>query len=138
MDVIIDMLSRGVAQLIERASGPLNFRLVVMPTVVMILGVRAGLRDARLGRRAFLWLTDTAERQSLMRSAMKDIGRVFLVAVVLDTIYQVYVFRAFYVPQLLLVAVSCAVVPYVISRALVTRLARGHHTKHSTPSVSRS
>jgi hypothetical protein len=40
--------------------------------------------------------------------------------------------------RLLVVAVSCAVVPYALSRALVTRLARGRDIKHSAPSASRS
>jgi hypothetical protein len=61
-----------------------------------------------------------------------------VVAVVLDTIYQLFVLRTFYPLQLLVVAVSCAVVPYALSRALVTRLARGRDIKHSAPSASRS
>jgi len=134
MDAILEMLSRGVEQLFARADGPLHFRLVVMPTVVTILGIRAGLRDARAGRRPFLWLTDTVERQAVMRSAVRDIGRVFLVAVVLDTIYQLFVLQEFHPMQLLIVAVSCAIVPYVLSRALVTRLPRGRPVKHSAPS----
>jgi hypothetical protein len=124
VDTIVEMLTRGIEQLAGRAGGPLNFRLVVMPTVVTLLGLRAGLRDARAGRQAFLWLTDSVERRALLQSAMKDVGRVFVVAVVLDTIYQLYVLRAFYPAQVVIVAVACAVVPYVISRAVVNRLAR--------------
>jgi hypothetical protein len=137
VDTIVEMLTRGVEQLGGRASGPLNFRLVVMPTVVTLLGIRAGLRDARAGRRAFLWLTDPVERQALLRSATKDVGRVFIVAVVLDTIYQLYVLRAFYPPQVIIVAVVCAVVPYVLSRALVNRLARGSRPHPPAPARTR-
>ena len=49
MDTIVEMLSRAVEQLIGRASGPLHFRLFIMPIVVTVLGIRAGLRDAREG-----------------------------------------------------------------------------------------
>jgi hypothetical protein len=68
----------------------LHFRLVIMPTVVAILAIRAGLKDAREGRPAFLWaiLTNPAERRELFRSALKDVGKIFTVAVVLDTAYQ--------------------------------------------------
>jgi len=45
------------------------------------------------------------------------------VALVLDTAYQVFVLRAFYVVQALIMAVVCAIVPYVLFRGPVTRLA---------------
>jgi hypothetical protein len=126
MDTILEMLNRGVEQLLGRASGPLHFRLLIMPTVVTILAIRAGMKDAREGQPAFLWaiLTNPAERRRLFRSAVKDIGRIFIVAIVLDTIYQIIVLRAFYPVQLLIVAVMCAIVPYVLIRGPVTRLTR--------------
>ena len=46
-------------------------------------------------------------------------------AMLLDTAYQLAVFRAFYVVQALIMAVVCAVVPYVLFRGPATRLARG-------------
>ena len=126
MDVIFDNLSRAVDQLMGRASGPLHFRLVMMPTVVTILAIRAGLRDAREGQPAFLWafLTNPTERGRLLRSAVKDIGRVFIVAVVLDTTYQLLVLPAYYPLQVLIIAVAVAVVPYVLIRGPAARLAR--------------
>jgi hypothetical protein len=95
MDTMLEMLDRGVDSLLGRASGPLNFRFVVMPTVVSILAIRAGLRDAREDRPVFLWafITDASERPRLMRSALKDVGRIFIVAVALDTTYQLLVLR---------------------------------------------
>jgi len=127
MDAILEMLSRGVEQLLGRAGGPLHLRLVIMPTVVTILAVRAGLRDAREGQPPFLWaiLTNPPERRRLLRSGVKDIGRIFIVALVLDTTYQLVVLRAFYPVQLLIVAVACAIVPYVLIRGPITRLTRG-------------
>ena len=55
MDTILEMLSRGVEQLLGRAGGPLHFRLFMMPTVVTILAIRAGLRDARERHPTFVW-----------------------------------------------------------------------------------
>src|SRR5512137_1040446 len=126
MDTILEMLSRGVEQLLGRAGGPLHFRLLVMPTVVTVLAVRAGLRDAREGHPAFLWaaITNGSERPRLMRSALKDIGRIFIVALVLDTTYQVIALRWIYPVQLAIVAVGCAIVPYVLVRSPVSRIAR--------------
>ena len=111
MDAILEMLTRGVEQLLGRAGGPLHFRLLIMPIVVTILAVRAGLRDAREGRPAYLWaiFKKPTERHRLFRSGTKDVGKIFIVAVVLDTLYQLMVFRAFYIGQVLIVAVACAI-----------------------------
>ena len=128
MDTFRLMVSLFVEELRGRASGPLNFRLIVMPTVVSILAIRAGLRDAREGNRPFLWalLTNPAAVSS---SVFKDIGKVFIMAIVLDTTYQFLVFRACYVLQVLVVAVACAIVPYVLIRGPVTWLTRGRYRK---------
>jgi hypothetical protein len=127
MDPILETLSRGVEQLLGRASGPLHLRLAIIPTVVTFLAIRAGLRDAREGRPASLWATlaDPAERPQLLRSGVKDIGRVVVVALVVDTTYQLVFLREFHILQLLIVAVACVIVPYIVIRVPVTRLAHG-------------
>jgi hypothetical protein len=66
MDEILSFLKYFVEQLLSRLSGPpLNFRLVVMPTVVTLLALRADAKDAREGRPAFLgaFITDPVERR---------------------------------------------------------------------------
>ena len=40
METLYEMLSNRVEHLLGRLSGPLNFRLVVMPLVVTILAIR--------------------------------------------------------------------------------------------------
>ena len=104
----------------------MHFRLIVMPTVVTILAIRAGLRDAREGQPSFLWgiITEPAERRRRL-ARRKDITRIFIVAIVLDTAYQLMVLRAFYVVQALIVAVACAIVPYILFRGSTTLLVRG-------------
>ena len=126
MDSILGFLRWWADQLVGRLSGPLNFRLVVMPTVVTLLALRADWKDAREGRPAFLgaFITDPIERRRLFRLALKDIGRVFIVAIVLDTAYQLIVYRWVYPGQVLLVAVVCAIVPYVLVRGPITRTVR--------------
>jgi len=126
MDTILDLLNRGIAHLVGRFDGPLHFRLFVMPTVVTILAILADRRDAREGRPARLgaFFTDPAERRRLLRSALEDVGRVFIVAIVLDTAYQLWVFRWVYPGEVLVVAVACAIVPYVLVRGPILRSAR--------------
>lgn len=126
MDTIIEMLTTRGQHLVERFDGPLHFRLIVMPIVVSILAIRAGFRDAREGQPTFLSaiISNPTERQRALRSAIADIGKVFCVALVLDTIYQLTVLRSFYLGELLLVAVACAIVPYLVIRGPVTLLTR--------------
>ena len=125
MDAILDALSRSIAQLIARFDGPLHFRLVVMPTVVTILAIRAHLKDVREGNPISLgaFLTSPTERRRLLHSGLKDFGRVFIIACVLDTTYQLLVFRTFYPGQMLIVAVVCAIVPYFLVRGPIMRFA---------------
>ena len=138
MDTILDMLSRGVEQLLGRAGGPLHFRLFMMPTVVTFLAIRAHRKDVRERRPTPLgaFFTDPAERRRLLRIALKDIGRVFVIAVVLDTIYQLLVFRWIYPVQLLIMAVGCAIVPYVLVRGPIIRLGRLLFRRQARPTVA--
>jgi hypothetical protein len=126
VETFLEMLSSRVENLFGRFSGPLNFRLVIMPLVVTFFAVRAHLRDVREGRPTVLgaFFMDPAKRQRLLRSGLKDFGKVFVVACVLDTTYQILVLRSFYPGEMLLVAVVCAIVPYWLVRGLILRSAR--------------
>ena len=126
MDPMVDGLTRIYHDILGRSTGPLNFRLVVMPIVVSVLAVRAHRRDVREGRETALgaFITDPVERGRLFRSGLKDFGRVFIVAVVLDTTYQLLVFRWVYPGEVLLMAVACAIVPYALVRGPIMRLLR--------------
>jgi hypothetical protein len=126
MNDLLELIRRGVDELLGRASGPLHLRLFIMPTVVTVLAIRAGLRHAREGRPPFLiaLLANPIERPYLIRSALRDVGRVFVIAIVLDTIYQLWVLKAFHVGQSLIVAFVCAIVPYIVVRGPAGLLAR--------------
>ena len=131
MNEFLQMVSLFFEELGGRVSGPLNFRLVVMPTMATLFGIRAGLRDAREGKSTFLWgiLTKPAGRAEALRSAAKDVGRVFVMALIMDTAYQIIALRTLQFFQLLVVAVACAIVPYVLVRGPVTFVARRLHRK---------
>ncbi len=120
-----DMISRGWDELVGRVGGPLTFRLIIQPTVAVFLAIRSGLRDAREGRPVFFWtaVLNPARRSDLLRQGWKDIGTLFLVAVVLDVIYQIIVLHGVYAGQLLIVATTLALVPYLVVRGLANRIA---------------
>jgi hypothetical protein len=112
--------------IVDRVGGPMTFRIILQPLMASFLAVRAGIKDAREGRPAYFWtiLTDPSQRADLLRQGWKAVGRVFILAVVMDVIYQCIVLRWLYPGELLLVAILLAVVPYLLIRGPVNRLAR--------------
>jgi hypothetical protein len=113
-------------ELIGRVGGHLSFRFILQPLGAAIIAVRAGLKDARAGRPAFGWsvLTDSSGRGHLLRGGRKDLAQLFIIAVVVDLIYEVFVLHRISLEQSLIVALSVAVPPYLIIRGPVTRIAR--------------
>ena len=79
---IEEMLTHLWKVLVGQLHGPLSFRLIVQPSVAVILAIRAGLRDARAGRRPYFWtvLMDLDHRKDLLREGWKNVGKVFVVA----------------------------------------------------------
>lgn len=131
--MIEDALRRGWENLFLRLDGPLHMRVILQPAVAGFLAIRAGLRDARNHQPAFLWsvFTNPGQRRELLRQGWKDIGKVFLIALVLDGVYQVIVHSAIYPLEMLLTASLLALVPYVLLRGPVGRLASRRRTTRS-------
>ncbi len=129
-----DLLVRGWMNLFGRVGGPMTFRIILQPAMATLLAVLAGLRDAREGRPPYLWtvLTDPLQRADLLREGWKAIGRVFLLAVIMDIIYQLIVQRWIYPLESLIVAILLAVVPYLLVRGPVNRIARPWLRKEKT------
>jgi hypothetical protein len=103
----------------------MTFRLILQPAMAVLFAIRAGLHDAREDQPPFLWtvFSHPGRRHELLRQAWNDVRNVFIVALVLDSIYQVIVHSGIYALELLCTATILALVPYVIVRGLVTRLA---------------
>jgi hypothetical protein len=121
-----EILRRVWENLIGRSTGPINLRLLIQPSVAIFFAVRSGLKDAREGRPAFLWgvLFKPGHRDELLNQGWKDVGMVFIIAMVLDAIYQLIVHRGVYVLEMLITATALAIVPYLLVRGPVNRIAR--------------
>jgi len=121
-----DILASIWRDLIGRLDGPMKVRCIVQPSVAIALAIRAGRRDAREGRPPFLWtlLWMPGQRNDLLRQAWRDIGKVFIIAVVMDVIYQVFVLSRLAVDELMITATTLAIVPYFLVRGPVSRVAR--------------
>jgi hypothetical protein len=109
----------------ERLAGPLKFRLVLQPLMATFLATRHGLQDAKTGQAPYFWsvLTSAGERRALLAGGWKDVGKLYVLAVVLDGVYQFLVMRWIYPLDAIGVAGVLALVPYLLLRGLVTRLA---------------
>ena len=111
--------------LIGRATGPMNPRLLLQPAIAIFFGIRAGLRDAREGRKPYLWtlVSGSESRQSLLKEAWDHVGKVLVIASILDGIYQYIVFHRVYITGVIIMAVTLAVIPYLVFRGPVNRIA---------------
>jgi hypothetical protein len=121
-----ELWMRVSENLLGRVSGPMHFRVYLQPTIAMVLAIMAGIADAKAGKPPYFWsvFTDPAHRAELVREGWKDVGKVFMLAIVLDVIYQFIVARFVYPGEALLVALLLAIGPYLFVRGLSTRIAR--------------
>jgi hypothetical protein len=119
-------LARIWENLVDRTEGPLKFRFVLQPLVACILAIRAGLRDCREGKSAFLWslVFHPVHRRELLRELWRDVGRVLVTALLIDVVYQLWILRMVYPGEAVLVAITLAIVPYIVVRGPITRLIR--------------
>jgi hypothetical protein len=122
-----EIVIRFVNDLVGRLTGPLTLRIFLQPAVATIFAIRDGLRDARTGRQPHFWRMATGPadaRSRRVQETWKAVAKIFTMAVVLDCVYQLMVFRFLYPVEALVTAIILAVVPYVALRGVVTRLGR--------------
>jgi hypothetical protein len=119
-----DLILRLIEHLADRLTGPLHLRLVVLPFAAGLLAIMDGADDAENRRLPYLWhlAKDARHRGEVLKDGWKSIGKIFIVALTLDAIYQLVVLRAFHAGEAILVAFVLAILPYAVLRGLVTRL----------------
>jgi hypothetical protein len=112
--------------LIGRTSGPMALRLLLQPAAAAFFAIRSGVKDAKEGRTPYGWTVVSvgASRGYLLREGWKDVGKVFIVASILDGIYQLIVFHRLNIAGAMMIAATLAFIPYLLLRGLVNRLAR--------------
>lgn len=131
-----DMLMRALMDVADRVGGPMTFRIILQPLMAALLAFRAGFKDAQHGRPPYFWtiLTDPSQRADLVREGWRSVARVFVLAIVMDVIYQLIVLGWIYPFELILVAILLAVVPYLLIRGPVNRVVRRLRAKReATP-----
>jgi len=71
----------------------------------------------------------SGQREEMLKEGWKSVGRVFILALVLDIVYQVIVLRFVYPGEAIIVAFILAILPYLILRGVITRLARSNYAR---------
>jgi hypothetical protein len=127
-----EILTRFFGDLAGRVGGPLSFRLILQPAVAIYLAIRAGVLDAHNGRPPYFWtiLSDRADRSELLSEGWKAVAKVFVLAVLIDVVYQLWVYRWWYPVESLVVAFVLACLPYLLVRGLANRIARARQHVH--------
>lgn len=119
-----DILARISENLIGRLHGPLTFRLLLQPIMATIYATRDGWKDAKAGKPPYFFalFTHPEHRQEMLQEGWKSVGKVFILAILIDAIYQFIAFRFFYPGGAALVAVALALIPYILIRGPLNRI----------------
>ena len=77
-------------ELTQRWNGPFNLRLLLQPTMALLFALRDGRRDAASGSDPYLQriFFNASERSATIASAWAAIGKVLIIAFVLDMAFQ--------------------------------------------------
>jgi hypothetical protein len=116
---------RIVHNLFARLDGPLHFRLIVQPMMAIIFAVVDGIKDAKANKPPYFWalLSTPHYHKELLKEGWKSVGKIFVLAIVLDVVYQLKVHSTVYPGETLIVAFLLAIVPYLLLCGPVNRLA---------------
>lgn len=122
-----EVLTRIMENLIGRVHGPLTFRLILQPAMAILYAILDGRKDARAGKAPYFWalFTNPGHRRDMLREGWKSVSKVFILALIIDAVYQYIVQRWIYPGEMVLVAILLAIVPYLALRGPVNRLLRG-------------
>ena len=119
-----EILSRFIPEMIGRIDGPMSFRLILQPAMALLFAFRDGRKDAAEGRRPYFWslFSDAEHRRFLLSDGWKGVGKVFIIASILDLVYQYIAIGGFRPVQAFATACILALIPYVLLRGPFNRL----------------
>jgi hypothetical protein len=116
---------RLIDDMAARLHGPGRLRFILQPIAAIVLGARDGVKDAGAGKRPFLssLVFGGGSRRDLIRSALASVRDLVAVAILLDMVAQLLIFRMVHPGAALLFGPVLIALPYAISRALTNRIA---------------
>jgi hypothetical protein len=121
-----DWMTRIWTDLTARLTGLFAFRFVLQPVMGLFFAWRDGVHDAKTGRPPYFWalFSQPDERTRLVQEGLRKIGRVIVLGIVMEVLYQLIVLRWIYPLELVIMVVGLAVLPYLLLRGPINRIAR--------------
>jgi hypothetical protein len=122
----VPVFERIWQNLLDRPSGPMTFRFFLQPIMATIAALLDGMKDARTGRKPYLWtiVTHPAQRGDPLHEGLVAPARVILLGLCMDLIYQFIAFDAFHPAEAVIVALLLTFVSYLLLRGPCARIAR--------------
>jgi hypothetical protein len=119
-----EILHRFIPEMIGRIDGPMSLRLILQPVMALLFAFRDGRRDAAVGRAPYFWaiFSDPEHRRFLLADGWKGFGKVFVIASILDLVYQYIAIGGFRPVQAFATGCILALIPYVVFRGPFSRL----------------
>lgn len=107
-----------------RLTGPLHFRIVVQPIMAILLGIKDGVADAKLGYPPFILdlLSNPQGRDRNLKSAWKSLTKPMVLAVVLDCVAQYLIFKQVLLIPAIIVGIILMAIPYALARGITNRI----------------
>jgi hypothetical protein len=123
---MLDSVSEFWHDLAARPTGPLAMRFYLQPLMATLFALRDGFKDARNDKPPYFWalFTHPEQRSEMLHNGWKSVGKIFVLAVVFDIVYQLLVLHELHPLQTVVVATILAIVPYLIFRGPVNRIVR--------------
>ncbi|HRI86521.1 MAG TPA: hypothetical protein PK536_13845 [Ignavibacteria bacterium] len=122
-----------IIQEFVRLSGPGSLRFILQPLISAFFGIKDGITDAKLGNDPFLIsLFNSDDRKAKIKEAVKSVGKVFIIAIILDVIFYYIISGTFAPLQSLLIGTTLVFIPYSIARGLANRIYRKHLNKNKS------
>ena len=99
------------------------FRFYLQPLMAVIRGIRHGMRDANENVTPIVTrLLSGKEKLSTLKTSVKDVLPVIIIALILDLYAQWQIFHYIYFFLTILVVIHIVYLPYIITRDLTNRI----------------
>ncbi|MCK7497243.1 MAG: hypothetical protein MZW92_45235 [Comamonadaceae bacterium] len=123
--------------LLIRLAGPMGFRFLIQPLMAIFFAIRDGRKDEQEGRAPYFWalFSEPEHRRDMLKSGWKSVGKVFIIAIILDIVFQFIVFHGLRPGAGVIAGVILAIIPYILLRGPVNRVVqfirkgKGSHEK---------
>jgi hypothetical protein len=123
---------KGILQYLQQMlTGPGHLRVLVQPTLAILLGIVDGRKDSHAGQRPFgvvLRAKRGAERWTYLKQNLRRVLVPLCLAIILSMVFQYVVRRSIHLLPAFLFAILLVALPYVLARGIANRIdVRWHH-----------